>query len=531
MDLLIEHATQAGGIESEARGLRANIRGQVEGSIGVEIGMAIEAGHAQALVCALAVLGLVELLLREGREQKAKPLHLDRGENANHQLVVVLDRQQLPARHIAQFRMGGEEQGRRKFGSEAVREIQINIEAPQVASFLPANLVNLVVRENLTTGGLLDMGQRHEAGRQEAPLADFVRAHGCQALPGHTGWKLDADAALDGLTPSRHHHPGDGLVGQVIALVQQIGLSLPHLRLLGLVRRLHGREGQGREGPVGCIGRKRIGQRGQAARQDKSRRGRQDGFGDVNHSPLHWYGVRPLWNSCGLPQTRCCWLGKPLSIASPRALTGTGQREGRTGRPGKAVPLASPHMWEVISRLQVQAGRGWERVEVRIRPLGRSSLRGKDAPRQGCRARLEPVSYSRSRLQARPSLSPAPRPDPTTLKDDKSQAIKTPVGCLRRNPSPVAPSWIAAGLESIGGPLLLLGLFTRPVAFILAGEMAVAYWTLHAPRSIFPVLNQGDAAILYCFIFLYLVFAGPGPWSLDALMGRETGERRGLSAG
>jgi putative oxidoreductase len=71
-------------------------------------------------------------------------------------------------------------------------------------------------------------------------------------------------------------------------------------------------------------------------------------------------------------------------------------------------------------------------------------------------------------------------------------------------------------LELVGGALLLLGLFTRPVAFVLSGEMAFAYWMAHAPKSIFPVLNGGDAAILYCFIFLYLVFAGPGPWSLDA---------------
>ncbi|MEX2167514.1 MAG: DoxX family protein [Methyloceanibacter sp.] len=76
--------------------------------------------------------------------------------------------------------------------------------------------------------------------------------------------------------------------------------------------------------------------------------------------------------------------------------------------------------------------------------------------------------------------------------------------------------WFAGALELIGGPLLILGLFTRPVAFILSGQMAFAYWMAHAPQSAYPLLNGGDAAILYCFIFLYLVFAGPGPWSVDA---------------
>ena len=61
----------------------------------------------------------------------------------------------------------------------------------------------------------------------------------------------------------------------------------------------------------------------------------------------------------------------------------------------------------------------------------------------------------------------------------------------------------------------MLGLFTRPVAFILSGEMAFAYWMSHAPRNIFPILNGGDAPILYCFLFLYLAFAGGGVWSLD----------------
>src|SRR5213595_3746386 len=73
-------------------------------------------------------------------------------------------------------------------------------------------------------------------------------------------------------------------------------------------------------------------------------------------------------------------------------------------------------------------------------------------------------------------------------------------------------------LELVGGALLVFGLFTRPVAFLLSGEMAVAYWMSHAPRGFFPILNGGDAAILYCFIFLYITFAGGGAWSLDRMI-------------
>ena len=75
---------------------------------------------------------------------------------------------------------------------------------------------------------------------------------------------------------------------------------------------------------------------------------------------------------------------------------------------------------------------------------------------------------------------------------------------------------LAAILEVVGGLLLILGLFTRPVAFVLSGEMAVAYWMVHAPKSFFPILNQGAPAILFCFIFLYFVAAGPGAFSIDS---------------
>ena len=76
---------------------------------------------------------------------------------------------------------------------------------------------------------------------------------------------------------------------------------------------------------------------------------------------------------------------------------------------------------------------------------------------------------------------------------------------------------LAGSLEIVGGILLVFGLFTRPVAFILSGEMAFAYWMSHAPRAMYPVLNGGDAAILYCFWFLYLACAGGGAWSLDRM--------------
>jgi len=79
----------------------------------------------------------------------------------------------------------------------------------------------------------------------------------------------------------------------------------------------------------------------------------------------------------------------------------------------------------------------------------------------------------------------------------------------------------AAGvIETIGGTLMLLGLFTRPVAFVISGQMAVAYFTQHAPRGFWPIVNGGELAVLFCFLWLFFCVAGPGPISLDALRGR-----------
>jgi putative oxidoreductase len=96
-------------------------------------------------------------------------------------------------------------------------------------------------------------------------------------------------------------------------------------------------------------------------------------------------------------------------------------------------------------------------------------------------------------------------------------------------PQPGAPDplptiiLVAAWLEVVGGALLTLGLFTRPVAFILSGQMAVAFFMAHAMTAgtVVPALNQGEAAYLFTFIFFYLVFAGPGPWSLDTILRKK----------
>jgi putative oxidoreductase len=81
---------------------------------------------------------------------------------------------------------------------------------------------------------------------------------------------------------------------------------------------------------------------------------------------------------------------------------------------------------------------------------------------------------------------------------------------------PMTQIWIGGALEVGCGVLLLLGLFTRPVAFLMAGQMAVAYFQFHAPQAFWPTVNGGVAAVMYCFVWLYFAAAGAGPWSLDA---------------
>lgn len=80
---------------------------------------------------------------------------------------------------------------------------------------------------------------------------------------------------------------------------------------------------------------------------------------------------------------------------------------------------------------------------------------------------------------------------------------------------------VGAWIEVVGGALVALGLFTRLAAFVCSGEMAVAYFMFHGAQGFWPALNGGELAIMFCFVFLYLVFAGPGPWSLDAIVRKK----------
>jgi putative oxidoreductase len=90
-------------------------------------------------------------------------------------------------------------------------------------------------------------------------------------------------------------------------------------------------------------------------------------------------------------------------------------------------------------------------------------------------------------------------------------------------PDPLPPLLLAAAIiEVVGGGLMAVGLFTRLAAFVCSGQMAVAYFMSHAPQGFYPALNMGEPAVLYCFVFFYLIFAGPGPWSLDALVRKRS---------
>jgi putative oxidoreductase len=107
------------------------------------------------------------------------------------------------------------------------------------------------------------------------------------------------------------------------------------------------------------------------------------------------------------------------------------------------------------------------------------------------------------------------------LQHGTAKYLGIPVVPAVANVSPTSLPGIAGIIELIGGTLLVIGLFSRPVAFICSGLTAAAYFIAHAPRGFYPILNGGELAALYAFVFLYIAFAGGGPWSVDAMRGEK----------
>ncbi len=103
------------------------------------------------------------------------------------------------------------------------------------------------------------------------------------------------------------------------------------------------------------------------------------------------------------------------------------------------------------------------------------------------------------------------------LQHGTAKYLKFPIVPMYANFQPMSAGGVAGVFELFGSILLILGLFARPAAFLMSGVMAVGYFLVHFPRGFYPILNGGELAVLYCFVFLYLAVAGPGPWSIDAM--------------
>lgn len=103
------------------------------------------------------------------------------------------------------------------------------------------------------------------------------------------------------------------------------------------------------------------------------------------------------------------------------------------------------------------------------------------------------------------------------LQHGTAKHFKFPIVPMFAKLDPISMLGVAGAIEIVGGVLMVLGLFTRTTAFVLSGLMAFAYFIAHAPRGFYPILNAGELSALYCFVFLYIAAAGPGPWSYDAM--------------
>ena len=169
---------------------------------------------------AAPVLGRVELLLRERRDQQPQPFELLRVQDAVEQLVVVVDRDELALRDVAEVGPRGQVDRRRKLGQEVVGQVEVEIEAGQVAVFLLLDLVDVELREKHAAFGMVRVGQRHETVGKDSLLANAFGSHLGQLVPGHSSLQFDAHATLDRFA-ARHRYSWGRTVAQIVSFFQE----------------------------------------------------------------------------------------------------------------------------------------------------------------------------------------------------------------------------------------------------------------------------------------------------------------------
>jgi hypothetical protein len=191
----------------------------------------IEAGRAAARLFRSAVLGLVVLLLRERRHQKAQALDLLRWQNAVEQFVVIVDRNELALRDVAEIGALIEVHRRRKLGQEVIRDIVIDIEPREIAGFLAVDLVDRETRKHETTFLVLRVRQRKEAWREQISVANLLRCHAGEAVPGRSGGEFDSDTFLHRLR-AIHRDARGGAIAEIVALIEKRHVLPLNRRLL-----------------------------------------------------------------------------------------------------------------------------------------------------------------------------------------------------------------------------------------------------------------------------------------------------------
>ena len=231
--MLDVHAAQARRIDPVAERLRPGVAGEVRGGVGMTIGVAVEAGDPAARADGAAVFRGIELLLRKGREQEPQALELLGIKDAVEQGEVIVERDHVALRHVAEVRAGGEKNRRGEFRQKVIGQVEIEVEPSQIALLLPLEFVDDKPGKQHAALGMIRVWQRHETRGEKILRPDLLGRQRRQPIPREAGLEPGAGALLHGLPP-RHGDAVGRPVGQVVAFRQKILVRLhdPGFRLL-----------------------------------------------------------------------------------------------------------------------------------------------------------------------------------------------------------------------------------------------------------------------------------------------------------